>query len=320
MATETQPLTADMHNLYIHRKRPNWGRAILAWEQGEKRGYQFEDGRLRIFKKGFYDMFDVVDAPEDDDSTLVSTLRSRARLIIERRDQAAEGNASTIEAPYPFEDQLKIFINVYPNGFTDESWTKDRRGEGAGRRLKRHRDPAIAQARADLAEDKVRDHLAAGDAAAIINAIVDNLQNCDLVQRSKTKSIERLQGAEATELAEAFVGMLYSEEPMSTRFKRYVDAMPSNDWRVITAPLALVQPEEHVCVRPSVFRKQAASIAPRSIYTARPSIHSYRDMRRMAQATFKQLEEAGQEPRDLLDIYDFIWITLRPSAEKHLDD
>lgn len=320
MATETQPLTADMHNLYIHRKRPNWGRAILAWEEGEKRGYQFEDGRLRIFKKGFYDMFDVVDAPEDDDSTLVSTLRSRARLIIERRDQAAEGNASTIEAPYPFEDQLKIFINVYPNGFTDESWTKDRRGEDAGRRLKRHRDPAIAQARADLAEDKVRDHLAADDAAAIINAIVDNLQNCDLVQRSKTKSIERLQGAEATELAEAFVDMLYSEEPMATRFKRYVDAMPSNDWRVITAPLALVQPEEHVCVRPSVFRKQAASIAPRSIYTARPSIHSYRDMRRMAQATFKLLEEAGQEPRDLLDIYDFIWISLRPSAEKHLDD
>ncbi|MEL6182380.1 MAG: hypothetical protein AAFS10_25715, partial [Myxococcota bacterium] len=69
--TDSNPLTAAMHSLYVHTKRPNWGRAILAWEQGGKRGYQFEDGRLRVFKKDFYGLFDTVELPEDDDSALV---------------------------------------------------------------------------------------------------------------------------------------------------------------------------------------------------------------------------------------------------------
>ncbi|MEL6179945.1 MAG: hypothetical protein AAFS10_13385, partial [Myxococcota bacterium] len=222
--------------------------------------------------------------------------------------------------PYPFEEQIAIFTNIFPQGFAGEDWAEDRRGVGSSRRLKRHRSPAIAQAQEDFAEATVKAQLEQGDAGVIITHIINNLQDTDLVQRSKTKALSRLNPKEQTELAEAFVNMLYGEEPLATRFKRYVDAMPSNDWRVITAPLALVQPEKHVCVRPSVFRKQAASIAPRSLYTSKPSVHSYRDMRHMAKATFDKLKDEGLQPRDLLDIYDFIWITLRPSAEKHLDD
>ena len=52
---------ASQVHVYVHRKRPQWGYAIVAWEKGDKRGYQFEDGQLRVFKDAFYGLFDRVD-------------------------------------------------------------------------------------------------------------------------------------------------------------------------------------------------------------------------------------------------------------------
>ena len=50
--------------LYRHTKRPEWGVAILAWERGGRRAYQFEDGRLRKFREGYYSLMKPVDELE----------------------------------------------------------------------------------------------------------------------------------------------------------------------------------------------------------------------------------------------------------------
>ena len=39
--------------LYRHVKREQWGYAVLADEQMDRRTFQFQDGRRRTFKKGF---------------------------------------------------------------------------------------------------------------------------------------------------------------------------------------------------------------------------------------------------------------------------
>ena len=44
---DSAPVPGD--RLYRHSKRKQWGFAVLAWEKEGKRGYQFEDGELRVW-------------------------------------------------------------------------------------------------------------------------------------------------------------------------------------------------------------------------------------------------------------------------------
>ena len=73
-------------------------------------------------------------------------------------------------------------------------------------------------------------------------------------------------------------------------------------------------------MRPSALRKQAAVFAPSRVYSRRPRRTAYDNYRRVAEATRERLEEEGYEPEDLLDVYDFIWATLRPAAAKKLEE
>jgi hypothetical protein len=91
-------------------------------------------------------------------------------------------------------------------------------------------------------------------------------------------------------------------------------------WRLATALPALMYPNHHVCVRRSAFTRQAGAISPMARYSKRASVRSYKNFRRVAQVVKKRLEKKGHEPRDFLDIYDFIWDTLRDSALDHLGD
>ena len=320
--TDSNIPASKMHSMYVHRKRPQWGRAVVVWEANDKRGYQFEDGRLRVFKTNFCHLFDEVDVPDDGVSDVLrKTLRTRAKLLIERKERTSSGETPGVDAPYPFEDQVTIFLAQYPDGFQDKAWVSKLRGVDAKRRLKRHRDSAIAEAQEAFSEEKLSAQIAAGDHSEVIDTLIDQLQSTSLVQRSKVKPLIGFDAEQRVELAEAFFEVLYSDQPQVVTFKRYAQAFGgATHWQLVTAPLALVQPDKHVCVRPSVFRKQAATMAPMALYSRDPSPHSYRDMRRVARATMEKLEEEGYKPRDFVDIYDFVWCTLRPSAEKYLDE
>ena len=77
MATTQFATSALPPALYAHTKGQKWGLAILAWERGPCRGYQFEDGVLRIFKEGFYEMLEEVDAPADKAARVIAELRRK---------------------------------------------------------------------------------------------------------------------------------------------------------------------------------------------------------------------------------------------------
>lgn len=64
-------------------------------------------------------------------------------------------------------------------------------------------------------------------------------------------------------------------------------------WSLATAPLALVQPDEHVSVRPTSFTVQAQVLAPQLAYTKQPSVALYEGYRTTALTACKRLREAG---------------------------
>lgn len=320
-STET-PSTPSGPTLYQHTKRPEWGLAILAWDRGSRRAFQFEDGKLRVFKQGYYEMVKEVDRQVERASETVAELERK--LGAARSPGLAAAAHTTEEAPIRFEDQLRIFAIEYPEGFKDLAWSRGKRGEEGGRRLKRHRDAAIKEAQRSLSEERLTGLLDEEKFDDILDDAVAILDSTDLVTRKQTQLVTGLAPAMRRGFAHGLVELLFADAAYQLRFERFVAALSRSRrgtpaWQLVTTLPALVHPTEHVCVRPASLRKQALQLIPDFSYSTTPNAPLYTRFLEVAQKTREALEAAGQAPRDLLDVHDFIAETMRPSAKKLLE-
>lgn len=305
----------DDPDLLRHVKRPHWGLAILASEKADRRSYQFEDGRKRTFKRGYYDLMQPATSERRSDDAVIADLQAALGVDPSPRE--------LLVPIAPFEEQIGLFEALYPEGFLGEAWTHEKRGTPTGRDLKRHRDPAIESAQSALSAERVGTLVSEENLSKIAEIAVETLSSTNLVSNRPLKALRRMDAQETARFGQAVADLLHGEGDYSPRFKGWVEtlkdvigAKPS--WRLTTALPALLEPAEHVCVRHSAFIRQAAVIAPTSKYTRRPRVRSYRNFRRVASGVRTRLEAAGHEPRDFVDVHDFVWATLRNSALDHL--
>lgn len=302
--------------LYRHVKRPEWGVALMRRERDGTRSYQFEDGRVRKIRKGFYKLME----PADDLGERAEYIRENlARVVTAQADDSDRG---VVEAVCPFSAQVALFTKLYPGGFEDPEWIEDHR-KPAGSPLKRHRTTVSAKARSTLTKARFEEATSSQGHEAMLGVIADLLQSTDLVPVSHAKALRGLESDEKRRYVESVADLLHGERRFEERFKDHLethaalfDEPPS--WRVATVLPALLFPQEHVSVRRSAFLRQAGSIAPTARYSKRARVGSYRNFRRVAVRVRERLKAAGQEPRDLLDVHDFVWATLRTSALEHL--
>lgn len=298
-------------DLFRHVKRPQWGLAILAFEKGDNRAYQFEDGRLRKFKRGYFDLMKPASSKRRTNEAVIADLQAALGV-----DPAPR---KTLTPEAPFEAQVELFLALYPKGFLGEEWTQEHRGT-SGRPLKRHRDHVVERVAADLSAERMA---ALNDAGDLTSTILEILGSTDLVSARHVKTLRGMDDEESARFAEAASHLLHGEEDFGPRFREWVGVLRDTlggkpSWRMATALPALSEPNEHVCVRHSAFIRQAAVVAPTSKYSRRARVGAYRNFRRVARGIRTRLEAAGQEPRDFFDIHDFVWTTLRSSALQHL--
>lgn len=124
--------------------KPQWGTAFLAWERNGRRAYQFEDGRLRKIREGYYDLLE----PVDEDETSVEHVRKN--LLAALQSHRTGTVRKVLEAACTVEEQLALFTKLYPKGFKDPKWVDEKRGSTDGRSLKRHRVPSMQAAKEAL--------------------------------------------------------------------------------------------------------------------------------------------------------------------------
>lgn len=313
---------STLEPLYAHTKRPSWGFAILAWEGRENRRYQFQDGQLRTIQKGYYDLLAPVDEPYDSARDIVRDLKSMLR--IERVRRAPEPTPKSLTSIVSFDDQVAIFESFYPEGFHDPGWLAEVRGAEDIERLKRHRDPAVAEAKEQLAQAPLDELLAAKDYQGVVERLKAALASTNLTSSKDSAALRNLPAELEERLALSIRELLYGDGPYESRFTRWIDVLGQTPnervtWPLATAIAALVQPEEHVAIKPSVFRAQAQWMAPTMPYDASPNGELYGRLQKMAQEVQRRLEKAGHPPRDMLDVYDFVWTTLRPKGKKQLE-
>jgi len=299
--------------LYRHVKRSEWGLAILAWERGNKRGFQFQDGALRVISEGYYSLLGPVTERPEGAEQLIADLMHRAGLEAGQSQKSRSGGNLT------FADQLQIFRIKYPGGFTDDGWPRG----GKGTRLKKHRQPAIDEARSTLSDEALQEAIAAQSCAEIVQALAALLARTNLLKPKELTELRQQPGELAGPHVAALRELLYgdNETPRSQRFDRFVAAHRGNcSWPLATAPGALARPESLVYVHPTTIRRQALVLEPSLSLRLHPNGHAFERVVAMTARIRDLLVEASLPPADLMDVFDFMSITLMPSARRLLED
>lgn len=294
-------------SVYLHSTKPEWGVAVVVWERDDKRGYQFEDGRMRIFPASHYHLLEVAEASPDCIRVLRALNGDRPRSD---RPRAPEGAS--------IGQQIEGFLAKYPGGFAGETWQAEHRGR-AGRPLKRHRDRAISAARMELTLDYLKTCLDRGREVEGVKALTTVLGNTDLVAGQSIQSLVALSHDRARVILAGLVNLIGTDLRTEVRLVQWVQALTRGaarkpGWSLATAPLALLQPEQHVCVHRGNFVAQAAAVAPQLAIGTSPSGFDYAALLAMSERIRAQLEQAGTSPADFFDVYDFIGFAAAQSA------
>ncbi len=322
-ATSDESLDSAMDGvLREHKKRPEWGVAIRVWSRGEHRGYQFEDGKLRIITEAFEHMMRTVERPAPEAERLNAELW-RLSGLVRARDERRSAVRKHGTCSVTFDEQLALFLTDYPGGFADDQWVRDVRGSQAGRASARHREPAIARAQSLLAAEELAALIQSDDHAVVLSRAQRALEGCSLVTSSQRAPLAAMHPANERGFALAMNDWLHGTGPKEQPFDRLVTSLDSPKrhptWPLITAFAALVHPDQHLCVKPSVFMQQAAVLAPGLTLQRRPNHLEYDRVRQLAQGVTEELHARQHPPTDWMDVHDFVWATMRPAAVARIE-
>ena len=305
--------------LLQHSRRPEWGLAVIAWERDGKRGYLFESGMLRVLAEEFYKFMTPVEQFGEANRATFERLMAQ----VDTQDSGLMSSRSIAPAlRFAMSDQIALFKDQYPDGF-GEAWQKKVRGAGAKRRLKRHRDSAITHAQSELSREFL-EQCAADNPQAAWEKVSDVLLATDLVPQAQVTALKSAAASRATQQGVlALLGALHGEEDFSMRFDAYVGALAEMlrkdpNWELATAPLALINPAENVCVRRTSYQTQADWLLPEFKEGKRVSALTYGGFLHLNKMVTDQLQAADLAPADNLDVHDFIKATTSPSAQSKM--
>ena len=310
-------LTTDNTNLpslFAHTTRKDWGIGVLAWETGGKRGYLFEDGEERTMANGFHNLMRRVEQPSPDQKA--ASIRLQRLLVARANAQSASAGGSGMN----FSHQLAAFRDTFPAGLLDPNWILDVRGEGASQPAPRHRSVLVQAAQEQLSAAVIDSLITNQEYEQVYDLIVSVLAHTELVpsaqlKKSKTANRDRLR-----DLANSARELLYGTQPYAQRFDRYVAALSAYSgeparWEMATALSAVVHPTEHICIHPTNFRLQLKVAGSRETIATRPNGAGYTRLLAVARVIARKLGDQNELPRDLLDIHDFIRVTLKPTPK-----
>jgi hypothetical protein len=304
-----------VRTLFCHSKRDQWGLAIVLRRQPDRVQMLFQDGRTRSFKNGYYHLIEAVDKPLDTTLRVVRALESMAP------DDDARTTKRRVKPVSP-EEQMAFFRDTFADGFADEDYVEHHRGDGRARPLKRHRDALVEGAKA-LSKRKMNRLLADEDHRAIFEAARAVVRSTDMVSPTDRKSFAEIGRKHHALLADALFEVLHGGGKLIPRFEAWVAALETAmgrapTWNLTTVLLGSVRPTKHVVVRPKALALQAEWMAPGLSLSDRPMGILYERLLAMASKVQARLVDAGLEPNDLLDVVDFMWLTLKPAAKREI--
>jgi hypothetical protein len=317
MSHAVQP-KSRIQSTYQHASRPEWGAAVIAWEREGKRGYQFEDGQVRVFATQHYHLLDTIDVSADRMKTLMAILGHPPATVVESALPPAPIARPTLD------EQVEYFQRAYRGGFAGDAWQNERR-QASGPARKRHRDPAIAHAREQLTAERLAGWVERRKEQEAMEALTAVLGRTDLVAATRAQRLTDISPDRARGVLVGLFDLLFSRVGVEVRLMQWVQALTramgqAPTWSLATAPLALVEPDRFVCVHRTSFVAQGSVVTPRLKLATSPSGYAYTPVLAMVEQIRLRLVEAGIPPGDRFDVYDFICLTVGTEARRAITD
>lgn len=296
----------EFPSLFSHIKRAEWGVGVLSSRAEGRSSYLFEDGEERTLGAAGVQLLRKVERPSREQrATWAHLLTLLAKRRKEREPQALSALAA-------IDRQVERFHELFPSGFFGKSWNDEPDAPPARRR----REALVPKARALLGAERVAGLLTAQRTEEVWQDAATLLRESEMT----AGPLPEPRGAEERrQLAQVVVDLLHGTQSYERRFERWIAAwaMVTGDgptWQTATALQALFSPLEHFYVEPQSFRKQLSSLGRTSALGGRPNGSAYLRCLGAAQALANTLASRGVIPRDLLDVHDFVRVTLVTAA------
>ena len=229
--------------------------ALLAWERDGRRGYLFEDGELRVIAEPYYHWMKL---SQTDAGELTQTFQRHLSQMDLSETEGMLNPSSNSNTLYTLEEQAQLLVGQYPQGFAGEAWREHFRGDGSKKRLKRHRDAAIAEGQQTLLPERVAQASNNNEHADLWRSICNLLRHTDLVTPGDVKTLEAKVDKAARSTTQALADVLYDDEgpAFAARFDTFVAELKRLLGVTPSWPFA-IQPRDCACIQP-VFASKAS--------------------------------------------------------------
>ncbi|WP_434380851.1 hypothetical protein [Melittangium boletus] len=306
--------------VFVLENQPEWGPGIVLEDRDGKWVLLFEQGGRRVFNKLLIKGLKPADMSPDEAHALDARLRGRP-LKAATAKSTKKGKKPTAPPPLyaAFADQVRWFETFFVGGFEGERFIEEERGRADRKGKNGYKTAAIAFAQEHLSPERFEtaseeELLAATKKLIQFTNIVHPMEGAIALGAMKAEDHSPFIAATKT--------LLHGTSDYAGRFERFVDTVNISDaegkakkvtWPLATLLSAMYHPTEHVCVKPTAFEAQGALVGLPVDKSQPVTGAAYARFREVALATQKRLVEAGHHPRDLMDVYSFIW---RSHAEK----
>jgi hypothetical protein len=309
-------------NVFKSELQPDWGLGLVVEDGFDHWVLVFEHGGRKKFIKSKAKGL----VPVTLDAKQMSALESRAHGKHKKpgmKPKEKKPSAAKKKSLARFESltqQVAFFEKLFPGGFLGERFTADERGvEGEGAK-KGSKAAAIALAQRELSAER----FASASPDELFESAKKVLQATNIVFPIEGSiPFAALAGEHRTKALEALRNLLHGAGEYGGRLERFAGSLDLKDkqgkakavtWPLATVFGALFDPTKYCCVKPTPFTGQAATLGLTEVEKAQPvTSRGYSTFLDVATKTQAALVAAGQKPRDLMDVYTFIW---RTHAEK----
>ena len=204
--------------------------------------------------------------------------------------------------PDSAEALIERFLKLFPDGFGGAKYTGDERN---------YKDGAVAACREALRIEELEAMLATGDRASLVRrfglstAKIVNLLSHRVPRAQFTDVLRREDTIE--EIARRFVELHRAPNPASMNgfFRAVGAAAPRLTWQFATLLPALFEPERHVYIQPTAFRRASWALRYELPPPGTPTGESYEASRRLAQQWLERLKVHGA--KDFIDVQSFMY-------------
>jgi hypothetical protein len=310
--------------IFAHQTQPDWGHGIVLEERSDRLVLQFEHGGQRVFLKRLASALTPVPVDEDGARALDAKLRGRRqppRASAAGAKGAKKKKAAGSKAPVfaSFEAQLAWFEEKFPGGFHGDRFVREERGTPEATGKGGYKTAAIALAQSTLSPERF-----ANDAPEVLFENARKVLGATNIVFPQEGPIPfaAIPDAEKPGVVEALRTLLHGEGDYGDRLERLTSRVPmhtaegkprSVTWPLATIFGALYDPSVRVAVKPTYFSWQAALVGLEVSKSQPVTAAGYGRFLEVARAIQEKLVAAGHPPRDLMDVYSFIW---RTHAEK----